>query len=69
LLDLTGIMFSTIMMLYIVLKAVQLDRALPWFQVPGRQPHRVKDLAPVRPAEPSWRTRTNAPPAGPGHRR
>jgi hypothetical protein len=31
-LDLTGIMFSSIMMLMVVVRAVQLDRTQPWFQ-------------------------------------
>jgi hypothetical protein len=31
-LDLTGIMFSSIMMLMVIVRAVQLDRIQPWFQ-------------------------------------
>jgi hypothetical protein len=31
-LDLTGIMFSSIMMLMVVVRGVQLDRTQPWFQ-------------------------------------
>jgi hypothetical protein len=31
-LDLTGIMFSSVMMLIVILRAVQLDRTQPWFQ-------------------------------------
>ena len=34
-LDLTGIMFSTIMMLMVIYNAIKLDRTLPWFQAPG----------------------------------
>jgi hypothetical protein len=31
-LDLTGIMFSSIMMLMVIIRAVQLDSTQPWFQ-------------------------------------
>jgi hypothetical protein len=31
-LDLTGIMFSSIMMLIVIMRALQLDRLQPWFQ-------------------------------------
>jgi hypothetical protein len=31
-LDLIGIMVSSIMMLIVILRAVQLDRSLPWFE-------------------------------------
>jgi hypothetical protein len=31
-LDLTGIMFSSIMMLIVIVRAMQLDRVQPWFQ-------------------------------------
>lgn len=31
-LDLTGIMFSSVMMLMVIIRALQLDRAQPWFQ-------------------------------------
>ncbi len=31
-LDLTGIMFSSIMMLVVIVRALQLDRTQPWFQ-------------------------------------
>jgi hypothetical protein len=31
-LDLTGIMFSSIMMLIVIVRALQLDRTQPWFQ-------------------------------------
>lgn len=31
-LDLTGIMFSSVMMLIVIVRAVQLDRLQPWFQ-------------------------------------
>jgi hypothetical protein len=31
-LDLTGIMFSSVMMLIVILRALQLDRTQPWFQ-------------------------------------
>jgi hypothetical protein len=31
-LDLTGIVFSSVMMLIVIVRALQLDRAQPWFQ-------------------------------------
>ena len=31
-LDLTGILFSSMMMLIVIFRAVQLDRLQPWFQ-------------------------------------
>jgi len=31
-LDLTGILFSSIMMLMVIVRAVQMDRLQPWFQ-------------------------------------
>lgn len=31
-LDLTGIVFSSVMMLLVIVRALQLDRAQPWFQ-------------------------------------
>jgi len=31
-LDLTGIMFSSIMMLMVIIRAVRMDQAQPWFQ-------------------------------------
>jgi hypothetical protein len=31
-LDLTGIMFSSVMMLMVIVRALQLDRTQPWFQ-------------------------------------
>jgi hypothetical protein len=31
-LDLTGIVFSSVMMFIVIVRAMQLDRAHPWFQ-------------------------------------
>lgn len=31
-LDLTGILFSSVMMLIVIVRALQLDRVQPWFQ-------------------------------------
>ena len=36
-LDLFGIMFSSVMMLMVVIRAVQLDRSQPWFQKVKRE--------------------------------
>ncbi len=48
-LDLTGIMFSSVMMLIVIVRAMQLDRTQPWFQKIKRQE------VPVPVATPSWR--------------
>ena len=34
-LDLFGIMLSTIMMLFVIARAAQLDRRSPWFELPS----------------------------------
>ena len=72
-LDLAGIMFSSIMMVLVVMKAVQLDRILPWFEIPAsllKKPAVVeKAPAAQRGDIPSWRARaseatpTRRPPA------
>lgn len=36
-LDLTGIMFSSIMMLIVIVRALKLDRTQPWFQTVKRK--------------------------------
>jgi hypothetical protein len=36
-LDLTGIMFSSVMMLMVIVRAVRLDRLQPWFQAVERK--------------------------------
>jgi hypothetical protein len=36
-LDLTGIVFSSVMMLIVIVRALQLDRVQPWFQKVKRQ--------------------------------
>jgi hypothetical protein len=36
-LDLLGIMFSSVMMLMVIIRAVQLDRSQPWFQKVKRE--------------------------------
>ena len=48
-LDLTGILFSSVMMLIVIVRAVQLDRTQPWFQKVqasgnafGRKPRRME---------------------------
>jgi hypothetical protein len=35
-LDLAGIMFSSVMILFIIINAVRLDRVKPWFQTISR---------------------------------
>lgn len=48
-LDLTEIMFSSVMMLIVIVRAMQLDRVQPWFQKIKRK----DDPVPV--AKRSWR--------------
>jgi hypothetical protein len=36
-LDLAGILFSSVMMLVVIVQAVRLDRSQPWFQTVKRQ--------------------------------
>ena len=51
-LDLTGILFSSVMMLMVIVRAVQLDRVQPWFQPVKRQPE-------TKPAgQPVWQRRS-----------
>jgi len=51
-LDLTGIMFSSIMMLFVLVRALKLDSTLPWFPALKQQKE-----APA-PADPrAWRRR------------
>ena len=50
-LDLAGIMFSSIMMLIVIVRAVKLDKTQPWFQqVTVTKPAEAKPA--VRPARP-----------------
>jgi hypothetical protein len=50
-LDLTGILFSSVMMIIVIVRAVQLDRSQPWFQT-------VKFKAkPVEARNQPWRRR------------
>jgi hypothetical protein len=50
-LDLAGIMFSSVMMLVIIVRAVRLDRIQPWFQTVKR--NESADAGP-----PAWRQRS-----------
>ena len=36
-LDLAGIMFSSVMMLLVIIRAVQIDQTQPWFQTVKRK--------------------------------
>lgn len=43
-LDLFGIMFSSLMMVVVLIRAVQLDRTHPWFEISSQQkPSRRSD--------------------------
>ncbi len=50
-LDLAGILFSSIMMLIVIVRAMRLDRTQPWFQAIS-----VKDSPPTPGAKP-WQRR------------
>jgi hypothetical protein len=49
-LDLVGIVFSSVMMVYVIFRAVQLDRTRPWFEtaapdhVPGQEAAAAKPV-------------------------
>ncbi len=47
--DLTGILFSSVMMLMVIVRAVQRDKIQPWFQ-----PIKPKEDSPGKQARP-WR--------------
>jgi hypothetical protein len=48
-LDLTGILFSSVLMLIVIVQAVRLDRVQPWFQAFKPKAKTVED------AKQSWR--------------
>lgn len=48
-LDLTGIMFSSVMMLIVIVRALQLDQVQPWFQKVKRKE------APTRAGQGPWK--------------
>jgi hypothetical protein len=50
-LDLTGIMFSSIMMLIVIVRAVQADRVQPWFQKVKRKEETAQAT------QPAWKRR------------
>jgi hypothetical protein len=50
-LDLLGIMFSSVMMLMVIVRALQLDRVQPWFQAVKRKE------APVSSEKQGWQRR------------
>lgn len=54
-LDLAGILFSSIMMFIVIFRAVQLDQRRPWFERPQRR--NTSDEQPQRPAggQQGWR--------------
>jgi hypothetical protein len=49
-LDIAGILFSTVMIVYVVLQAVKLDRVQAWFQV-------LKDTSAPATSPPPWNRR------------
>ena len=61
-LDLFGIMFSSLMMVVVIVRAVQLDRTLPWFEISSpKRPHRQPGFnarPSAAPQVPVWRKKT-----------
>ena len=61
-LDLLGIMVSSIMMVIVIVRATQLDRSTPWFEVPLDPNAPKSGLAKVRERAarnmPTWRRPT-----------
>jgi hypothetical protein len=51
-LDLTGILFSSVMMLMVIVRAVRMDQVQPWFQAVKRAENSNDE--PVRP----WRRKS-----------
>jgi hypothetical protein len=51
-LDLTGIMFSSVMMLIVIIRALQLDSVQPWFQKVKRKE------APIPVHQRSWQRKS-----------
>jgi hypothetical protein len=56
-LDLTGIVFSALMMLFVVFRAVQLDRSIPWFDKSAPEPTATPEAQKETPSRPPWRVR------------
>jgi hypothetical protein len=57
-LDVLGILVSGVMMLFVILRAVQLDRSQPWFETPPPEPAEAAAAPrPGRPAMPPARAR------------
>ena len=61
-LDLVGIVFSSVMIFLVIFRAVQLDRTLPWFNPPKTDTDssglRLRAEAPTvapTPKQPGWR--------------
>jgi hypothetical protein len=61
-LDLVGIVFSSVMMVYIIFRAVQLDRTRPWFEMSAPEQPPGQEAAPARPVH----TRKPRVPGRPG---
>ena len=58
-LDLIGIAFSGVMILFVLYRAVMLDRSQPWFEA-APEPAPVPEAAPTLPARPPPRLRGNS---------
>jgi hypothetical protein len=60
-LDLTGIMVSSIMMLIVIVRAVQLDSRMPWFEGPANAEAPLTGIEKARANAarhiPAWRRR------------
>ena len=47
--DLVGILFSSAMILFVVVRALQLDASRPWFEPPPSEPAAAPEPVPARP--------------------
>jgi hypothetical protein len=59
-LDLVGIVFSSVMMLFVIIRAVQLDRTRPWFETAAPDEPSAQEAAvkPVRGRKPRTTAQT-----------
>lgn len=56
-LDLLGIIVSTVAILFVMFRAVQLDSKLPWFAQVKPSGNPTDDKSGRTPPEPTWRSR------------
>ncbi|HVC63523.1 MAG TPA: hypothetical protein VND19_24555 [Acetobacteraceae bacterium] len=54
-LDLVGIVFSSVMMVYVIFRAVQLDGSRPWFEAAPPEPTPAPGAASTQPGQSATR--------------